>query len=78
MSHVNNKLARLARPQAERAIQRLAAIVDDGCRSASARVAAARALLEFGYGRPARRPRAGSPAAPIERVIKIDWADPTE
>ena len=78
MSHGNSTLARLARPHAERAILRLAAIVDDGCQSASARVAAARALLEFGYGRPAPRPRAGSAPAPIEHAIKIDWADPAE
>lgn len=73
MSHGNNKLARLARPHAECAILGLAAAVD-GCQSASARVAAARALLEFGYGQPRAKPT----AVPIPRVIKIDWADPTE
>jgi len=78
MSHGNTTLARLARPHAARAVLRVAAIIDDGYQSASARVAAARALLEFGYGRPARRPRAGSAAAPIDRVVKIDWGDPTE
>ncbi|MGH6958900.1 MAG: hypothetical protein ACREE7_00300 [Dongiaceae bacterium] len=78
MSHGNNKLVRLARPHAERAILGLAAIVDDGSQSTGVRVAAARALLEFGYGRPAPRPRATPAAAPIERVIKIDWGDPAE
>jgi len=78
MSHDNSRLARLACAHAERAILRLAAIVDDGYKPASARVAAARALLEFGYGRPARRPGATPAAAPLPRVVKINWGDPTK
>ena len=78
MSRETSELARLARPHAERAIQRLAAIVDDGDQSASARVAAARALLEFSYGRPARRPRATPAAAPMPRVVAVNWGDPEE
>jgi hypothetical protein len=78
MSHGNGKLTRLARPHAERAILRLAAIVDDGYQSASARVAAARALLEFGFGRLVPRPRATPAAEPMPRVIEVNWGDPTE
>jgi len=65
-------------PHAERAVQRLAAIVDAGWHPASARVAAARALLEFAYGRPARRPRANPASATEPRVVKVDWGDPTK
>jgi hypothetical protein len=78
MSRGNTKLARRARPHAARAVLRLAAIVDDDCQSAGARVAAARALLEFGYGRPAPRPRSTPAAEPMPRVTEVNWGDPTE
>src|SRR5262249_44295348 len=77
MSDANSKLARLARPHAERAILRLAAIVDNGHQPSAPRVAAARALLELACGRPACRPRAKPPAA-IPRVAEVNWGDPTE
>jgi hypothetical protein len=78
-SHGNSRLARLARPLAERAILRLAAIVDSGDEPPGARVAAARALLEFSYGKPARRPRAApTPLRVPERSLRIEWAEPTE
>jgi hypothetical protein len=78
MSLGNSKLARLARPHAERAIQRLAGIADNGFHPASARVAAARALLELGYGRPARKASRRSATEPIEPVVEIHWAGPPE
>ncbi len=76
MSHGNGTLARLARPHAERAIERLAAIVESGYEAPGARVAAARVLLELAYGSPGRRPRV-KPAAVNPRVVKIDWGDST-
>ncbi|MCI0429072.1 MAG: hypothetical protein L0210_00815 [Rhodospirillales bacterium] len=78
MSHGNSKLARLARPHAERAIQRLAAIVDNGYQPGSVRVAAARALLEFGYGRPTNAARRRSATVPSDRVVEVHWEEPPE
>lgn len=77
MSYGNSKLARLAHPHAERAIERLAAIVENGYQPPGARVAAARALLDLAYGRPVRRPRA-KPTAAIPRVAQVNWGDPTK
>lgn len=73
MTHGNNRLARLARPYAGRAVLSLAAIVDDGTQSAEVRMAAACALLELAYGRPASPPRA-EPAASIQpRLVQVEW-----
>jgi hypothetical protein len=69
MCHGNTLLARFARAHAQRAIQHLAAIVDNGEEPPAARVAAARALFEVACGRPARV----DPAAAFKRPVKIEW-----
>lgn len=80
MSGANNKLARLARPHAEFAIQRLVAIVGDGYESTSARVDAARTLLEFGYGQPTKQAhrRRASPVGTMPRLIQVNWGEPSK
>jgi hypothetical protein len=76
VSHGNNELARLARPHAERAVRGLAAVIDDGSQPAVVRVAAARTLLEFGYGLPARRRSRAKPTAVAPPAVRVDWGDP--
>jgi hypothetical protein len=75
MAHGNSKLARLARPHAARAIGELVAILENRWNSPATRVAAARAVVDFAYGRPAPRPRATPTPAPIPRVVRVDWGD---
>jgi hypothetical protein len=72
-THDKNKLGRLARRHAERAILGLAAIVDDGAQSAEARMAAARALLDLAYGGPASLPQAEPATAARPRLVQVEW-----
>lgn len=76
MTDAADPVAALARAHAERAIRRLAAILDAPWTTTHARIAAARILLSLASARSARAPR--TPPAPVPRVIKIDWAEPAK
>lgn len=64
----------LARRHAGAAIEALADILSDPGASPAARVSAAAALLNWGYGRPAPEP-AAKPDKPLQRV-KVEWGGP--
>jgi len=66
MADANERLAGLARVHAERAIARLAAILDAPGVTTAARIDAARVLLGLAAARPAR----------MRRAVRIDWAEP--
>ena len=76
MPDASHELAALARVHADRAIRRLAAILDAPWTSTNARIAAARVLLTLAAGKPAKTPRPKPAARPVPRAIRIDWAEP--
>lgn len=76
MPDASHELAALARVHAERAIRRLAVIIDAPWTSTNARIAAARVLLSLAAGKPAKAPRPKPAARPVPRAIRIDWAEP--
>jgi len=78
MPDVSDPLAALARVHADRAIRRLAAILDAPWTSTNARIAAARVLLGLAAGKSAKAPRPKPAPAPVPHVIKIDWAEPAK
>ena len=76
MTDATDPVAALARAHAERAVRRLAAILDAPWTTTHARIAAARILLSLAAARPAKAPRPKPAARPVPRAIRIDWAEP--
>lgn len=76
MPDASDPLAALARVHADRAIRRLAAILDAPWTSTNARIAAARVLLGLAAGKAAKPPRPKPVARAVPRKIRIDWAEP--
>ena len=62
----------LAQRHAKRAIATLAAVIDDETATPATRISAATALLQWGYGRPGTKMKAGEGG---EQIIRLTWGE---
>jgi len=63
----------LARTHAEAALATLSGIMTDETAAPAARISAANALLQWGFGRPAARSRTGGAGGP--QLVRLSWAE---
>jgi hypothetical protein len=76
VSKAKRELAEMAKGHAERALQVLANIMEKG-ESDAARVSAANAILDRGYGRPVQAMQHGSdPDNPLPTAIAVHFVKP--
>ena len=62
----------LARRHARRAVETLAEVIENAEATPATRISAATALLQWGYGRPGGRSKAGEAG---EQVIRLTWGN---
>lgn len=67
------KLETLAQRHARRAIAALVAVVDDATATHATRISAATAILQWGYGRPGGKAKAGESGG--EQMIRLVWGE---
>jgi len=67
-----DKLEALARQHAKRAVEALAAVIDDTEATPATRISAASTILQWGYGRPGGKSKPGESG---EQVIRLTWGE---
>ncbi|WP_374656138.1 hypothetical protein [Dongia sp.] len=67
-----DKVETLAQQHAKRAIAALADVIDDETATPATRISAATAMLQWGYGRPGGKLKAGEGG---EQVIRLTWGE---
>jgi len=67
----------LVRRHAAAAVASLAAVLEDETATPASRIAAATALLQWGYGRPGPQPK-GKPGEGAEQNVRLTWGGAPE
>jgi hypothetical protein len=68
------KIETLARKHAAGAVTALAAVMQDENATPAARISAAGAILQWGFGRPAAGIKA-RPGEAVDQIIRLTWAE---
>ena len=67
------KLETLAQRHAKRAVAALVAVIEDEETTPATRISAATAILQWGYGRPGGKAKAGESGG--EQMIRLVWGE---
>lgn len=67
-----DELESLAQQHAKRAIAALAEVIEDETASPATRISAASTILQWGYGRPGGKVKAGEGG---EQIIRLTWGE---